>query len=100
MGILEGRVSRWWLLPVFVVVWDSGLGTSVGCPAWARSLTTKGTDLRRDPRFALHRATVAGSGAAAPGEVKIIGRAFAAGPMTEGANGNGVARRTRAASLR
>ena len=45
----------------------------------------KGADLRRDPRFALHGATVdpvKGSEAQWPGEVKISGRAIAAGPIT------------------
>jgi hypothetical protein len=43
----------------------------------------KGADLRRDPRFALHSATVdpvEGSEAQWPGEAKISGRAIAAGP--------------------
>ena len=47
----------------------------------------KGTDLRRDPRFALHSATVdpvEGSEAHWPGEAKISGRAITAGPTTEG----------------
>jgi hypothetical protein len=47
----------------------------------------KGADLRRDPRFALHSATVdpiEGSEAQWPGEAKISGRANAAGPITEG----------------
>lgn len=47
----------------------------------------KGADLRRDPRFALHSATVdppEGAPAAWPGEAKISGRAIAAGPMTDG----------------
>jgi hypothetical protein len=51
----------------------------------------KGTDLRRDPRFALHSATVdpvVGSEARWPGEAKISGRAIAAGPNTEGADGD------------
>jgi hypothetical protein len=45
----------------------------------------KGADLRRDPRFALHSATVdpvAGSEAQWPGEAKISGRAIAARPAT------------------
>jgi hypothetical protein len=49
----------------------------------------KGADLRRDPRFALHSATidpVAGSEADWPGEAKISGRAIAAGPTTDGAS--------------
>jgi Pyridoxamine 5'-phosphate oxidase len=47
----------------------------------------KSADLRRDPRFALHSATidpVNGSEAQWPGEAKISGRAIAAGPVTEG----------------
>ena len=47
----------------------------------------KGDDLRRDPRFALHGATVdpvEGSEAQWPGEAKISGRAVAAGPSAEG----------------
>ena len=51
----------------------------------------KGADLRRDPRFALHSATidpVEGSEAQWPGEAKIAGRAIAAGPVTEGADGD------------
>jgi hypothetical protein len=51
----------------------------------------KGADLRRDPRFALHSATVDpidGSEAQWPGEAKISGRAFAAGPITEGPDGD------------
>jgi hypothetical protein len=47
----------------------------------------KGADLRRDPRFALHSATVdpvEGSEAKWPGEAKISGRAIHAGPTTEG----------------
>src|SRR5437764_7925795 len=51
----------------------------------------KGADLRRDPRFALHSATidpVAGSEADWPGEAKISGRAIAAGPITEGPAGD------------
>jgi hypothetical protein len=49
----------------------------------------KGADLRRDPRFALHSATVDpvdGSEAQWPGEAKISGRAIAAEPITAGAN--------------
>ncbi|HEY1777809.1 MAG TPA: pyridoxamine 5'-phosphate oxidase family protein [Solirubrobacteraceae bacterium] len=48
----------------------------------------KGADLRRDPRFALHSATVdpvEGSEAQWPGEAKISGRAIARGPISEGA---------------
>jgi Pyridoxamine 5'-phosphate oxidase len=51
----------------------------------------KGADLRRDPRFALHSATVDpvdGSEAKWPGEAKIAGRAIAARPTTEGAGGD------------
>lgn len=51
----------------------------------------KGADLRRDPRFALHSATVdpvGGSEARWPGEAKISGRAIAAGPNTEGLDGD------------
>ena len=47
----------------------------------------KGADLRRDPRFALHSATVdpiEGAEAQWPGEAKISGRAIAAGSITEG----------------
>lgn len=50
----------------------------------------KGADLRRDPRFALHSATVdpvEGAEAQWPGEAKIAGRAIAAGPTTEGPEG-------------
>jgi hypothetical protein len=45
----------------------------------------KGADLRRDPRFALHCATVdpvEGSEAQWPGEAKIAGRALPTGPIT------------------
>jgi hypothetical protein len=51
----------------------------------------KGADLRRDPRFALHSATVdpvEGSEAQWPGEAKISGRMIAAGPITEGPDGD------------
>ncbi len=51
----------------------------------------KGADLRRDPRFALHSATVdpvEGSHAEWPGEAKISGRAVAAGPIAEGPDGD------------
>lgn len=44
----------------------------------------KGADLRRDPRFALHSATVdpvEGSEAEWPGEAKVSGRAIAAGTV-------------------
>lgn len=50
----------------------------------------KGADLRRDPRFALHSAMVdpvEGAEAQWPGEAKIAGRALAAGPTTEGPEG-------------
>src|SRR5215216_3896134 len=50
----------------------------------------KGADLRRDPRFALHSATVdpvEGAEARWPGEAKISGRAVAAGPVTTGPDG-------------
>ena len=50
----------------------------------------KGADLRRDPRFALHSATVdpvEGSEAQWPGEAKISGRAIAAGPTANAGNG-------------
>jgi hypothetical protein len=51
----------------------------------------KGADLRRDPRFALHSATVdpvEGAEAQWPGEAKISGRAIAAGPIAEGPSGD------------
>ena len=51
----------------------------------------KGADLRRDPRFALHSATVdplEGSEATWPGEAKVAGRAVLAGPDTEGPDGD------------
>jgi Pyridoxamine 5'-phosphate oxidase len=51
----------------------------------------KGAGLRRDPRFALHSATVdpvEGSEAQWPGEAKISGRAIAAGPITGGPDGD------------
>jgi Pyridoxamine 5'-phosphate oxidase len=50
----------------------------------------KGADLRRDPRFALHSATVdpvEGAEAQWPGEAKISGRAVPSGPLTEGPEG-------------
>ena len=50
----------------------------------------KGADLRRDPRFALHSATidpVEGSEAAWRGEAKISGRAIATGAIGEGGAG-------------
>jgi hypothetical protein len=51
----------------------------------------KGADLRRDPRFALHSATidpVDGSEAQWPGEAKISGRAIPSGLITGGADGD------------
>jgi len=51
----------------------------------------KGEDLRRDPRFALHSATVDpvdGAEAQWPGEAKISGRAIAAGRTTKGPEGD------------
>jgi Pyridoxamine 5'-phosphate oxidase len=51
----------------------------------------KGADLRRDPRCALHSATVdpvEGSEAQWPGEAKIAGRAVAAGAITDGPDGD------------
>ena len=51
----------------------------------------KGADLRRDPRFALHSATVdpvEGAEGQWPGEAKISGRAIAAGPVTDGPDGD------------
>jgi hypothetical protein len=51
----------------------------------------KGADLRRNPRFALHSATVDpvdGAEAQWPGEAKIAGRAIAAGPITDGPDGD------------
>jgi hypothetical protein len=51
----------------------------------------KGADLQRDPRFALHSATVdpvEGSEAEWPGEAKIAGRAIAAGPTSDGSDGD------------
>jgi Pyridoxamine 5'-phosphate oxidase len=50
----------------------------------------KGVDLRRDPRFALHSATVdpvEGSEADWPGEAKVAGRAVES-PTTEGQDGD------------
>ena len=50
----------------------------------------KGADLRRDPRFALHGATVdpqEGREAEWPGEAKIAGVAIAAGAITDGPDG-------------
>ncbi|MEJ2889280.1 pyridoxamine 5'-phosphate oxidase family protein [Actinomycetospora aeridis] len=55
------------------------------------SAARKGADLRRDPRFALHSATVdpvEGAEAQWPGEAKIAGRAVAAGAVTEGPGGD------------
>ena len=51
----------------------------------------KGADLRRDPRFALHSATVdpvEGSEAQWPGEAKISGRAIASAATTDAAGGD------------
>ncbi|HLW93790.1 MAG TPA: pyridoxamine 5'-phosphate oxidase family protein [Solirubrobacteraceae bacterium] len=51
----------------------------------------KGADLRRDPRFALHSATidpVEGSEAQWPGEAKISGRAIASGPSGDQEHGD------------
>ncbi len=51
----------------------------------------KGADLRRDPRFALHSATIdpiEGSEAQWPGEAKIAGRALAAGSVASGGGGD------------
>lgn len=51
----------------------------------------KGADLRRDPRFALHSATVdpeEGHEADWPGEAKIAGRAVPAGEITDGPDGD------------
>jgi len=51
----------------------------------------KGADLRRDPRFALHSATVdpvEGAEGEWPGEAKIAGRAVFAGTITEGPEGD------------
>lgn len=50
----------------------------------------KGADLRRDPRFALHSATVdpvEGEEARWPGEAKISGRALSDGPIVDGPEG-------------
>src|SRR5579864_1337436 len=50
----------------------------------------KGADLRRDPRFAMHSATVdpvEGSEAQWPGEAKISGRAIAAAPVSDSEDG-------------
>ncbi|HEV3359925.1 MAG TPA: pyridoxamine 5'-phosphate oxidase family protein [Pseudonocardiaceae bacterium] len=51
----------------------------------------KGADLRRDPRFALHSATVDpvdGAEAQWPGEVKLAGRAIVVAPAAEGSDGD------------
>ena len=51
----------------------------------------KGVDLRRDPRFALHSATIdpiEGSEAQWPGEAKISGRVNVADPITEQQDGD------------
>src|SRR4249919_1514485 len=50
----------------------------------------KGADLLRDPRFAIHSATVdpvEGSEGEWPGEAKVSGRAVHAGPITDGPEG-------------
>jgi hypothetical protein len=50
----------------------------------------KGADLRRDPRFALHSATVdppEGNPAGWPGEAKVAGRAVRAGDLDGGTSG-------------
>jgi hypothetical protein len=52
----------------------------------------KGADLRRDPRFALHSATVdpiEGAEAEWPGEAKISGRAILTGDAGGGQDGDG-----------
>ena len=51
----------------------------------------KGADLQRDPRFALHSATVdpvEGAEAQWPGEAKIAGRAAHVGALTDGPEGD------------
>ncbi len=51
----------------------------------------KGADLGRDPRFALHSATiepVEGAEAQWPGEAKISGQAISARSLTEGSDGD------------
>ncbi|BBY59553.1 pyridoxamine 5'-phosphate oxidase family protein [Mycolicibacterium sarraceniae] len=51
----------------------------------------KRADLLRDPRFALHSATVdpvEGAEADWPGEAKIAGRAIHSGPITDGPDGD------------
>ena len=51
----------------------------------------KGTDLKRDPRFALHGPTVdpvEGKEAEWPGEAKVAGRAVHAGPLPPGEDGD------------
>jgi hypothetical protein len=51
----------------------------------------KGADLQRDPRFALHSATVdpvEGAEAQWPGEAKIAGRAALVGPTADGPEGD------------
>ena len=51
----------------------------------------KGADLLRDPRFALHSATVdpvEGAEAQWPGEAKVAGRALAAGAIVDGPDGD------------
>ncbi len=51
----------------------------------------KGADLRRDPRFALHSATIdpiEGAAAQWPGEAKIAGRAVLSSPVTDETGGD------------
>jgi hypothetical protein len=51
----------------------------------------KGADLKRDPRFAVHGPTFHpqdGKESEWPGEAKIAGRAIAAGPISEGPDGD------------
>ena len=50
----------------------------------------KGADLRRDPRFALHSASVdpPADEAAWPGDAKVAGRAVLAGPLDGPASGD------------
>jgi hypothetical protein len=51
----------------------------------------KGADLRRDPRFALHSATVdpvEGAESQWPGEAKISGRVTVAGQLSDGLEGD------------
>lgn len=67
-------------------VFDDGELTFGSMPA-----ARKGADLRRDPRFALHSATVdpvEGQEAQWPGEAKIAGRAVASGEIPSGPGGD------------